>query len=300
MKNSILHYIAILLLILAHSQASLSQIKNGSFENWTIDTTQAPVSLGYTLDNWIHCDRFLTEKKELTIPLFGTYRDTVSHSGNFALTLSRWYNNDFDVIKYQDTISTRPTFVTGYYKYFPSELSFRDSDTAFICAYITKFNVATNMNDTLGIAKQELNPARKFTYFEIPVKYANINLIPDKITIFISPSKFQVGVGSCHNPPVDYCSYLSSVDINYTNIPLGTSENFNTSKQYNLFPNPMTSQLTIKGELTNKSVKLVDVFGKIIETIRPNENTIHIKTAHYCSGTYFVFIGNEVYKLIKQ
>ncbi|MBK8735055.1 MAG: hypothetical protein IPL98_03870 [Saprospiraceae bacterium] len=134
---------------------------------------------------------FWQKKKELTIPLLGTYRDTVSHTGNFALTLSRWYNNDFDIIKYQDTISTRPTFLTGYYKYFPSELSFRDSDTAFICAFITKFNVATNMNDTLGIAKQELNRASKFTYFEIPVKYANINLIPDKITIFISPPNFK-------------------------------------------------------------------------------------------------------------
>jgi hypothetical protein len=172
MKNTLFHQFTIILLFLVLNQESIGQIKNGSFENWTIDTTQAPVSLGYTLNNWIHCDRFLTEKKELVIPLLGTYRDTVSHSGNFALTLSRWYNNDFDVIKYQDTISTRPTFVTGYYKYFPSELSFRDSDTAFICAFITKFNVATNLNDTLGIAKQELNRASKFTYFEIPVKYS--------------------------------------------------------------------------------------------------------------------------------
>jgi hypothetical protein len=300
MKNTLFHQFAIILLFLVLNQESIGQIKNGSFENWTIDTTQAPVSLGYTLDNWIHCDRFLTEKKELVIPLLGTYRDTVSHSGNFALTLSRWYNNNFDVIKYQDTISTRPTFVTGYYKYFPSELSFRESDTAFICVFITKFNVATNMNDTLGIAKKELNRASKFTYFEIPVKYANISLIPDKITIFISPSKFQVGVGGCHNPPVDYCSYLSIDDINYSNVPLEISDNFNTTKPYNLFPNPMTSQLTIKGELTNKSVKLVDVYGKIVETIKPIENIIHIKTDHYCSGTYFVFIGNEVYKLIKQ
>lgn len=108
----------LLVVLLLAANLSLAQIKNGGFENW--DTTfTAPYTAeldtvfgvagatGGTLKSWIPESQ----------GAYGISRSSDSQAGNYSLLLHNWYSYFNESISYRDTISSRPQFLQGYFKY---------------------------------------------------------------------------------------------------------------------------------------------------------------------------------------
>ena len=77
---------------------------------------------------------------------FGIFRTTDSYSGNYSLLLSNWYNGSYGNIYYNDTISYRPLYLHGYFKYITGGFNGLAQGTAKVI--LTRFNGTSN--DTIG------------------------------------------------------------------------------------------------------------------------------------------------------
>ena len=106
----------ITILVMLQMQNASAQINNNSFEQW--DTTyvnaySAELSnvfgvanpLGGTINKWV------------TSSGYGLSRTTDSYSGNFAAIVHNWYNYAYEWLNYDDTLTSRPQFLQGYFKY---------------------------------------------------------------------------------------------------------------------------------------------------------------------------------------
>ena len=69
------------------------------------------------------------------------------------------------------------------------------------------------------------------------------------------------------------------------------------------YPNPTTGELTIEnGELTIENVKIFDIFGRNVSShhLIPSSSHHLINISHLPAGIYFLKIGNETVKVVKQ
>jgi len=100
------------------------------------------------------------------------------------------------------------------------------------------------------------------------------------------------------------CSFTTCIDVLMTGIRSVTAQN-----QWEIFPNPVTDNLTIRatsGNLNIESVEVIDLIGKIVaEQLIKNQNkTVQINVAGLASGMYFLKIktGDSMYvqQVVKQ
>lgn len=95
---------------------TFGQIKNGDFEEWDTTYTAAyssdlnsifgvPDPYGGLVTPWVSGSEF------------GISQTTDSYSGNYALILHNWYNYAKEWITYRDSISYKPQYLQGYFKY---------------------------------------------------------------------------------------------------------------------------------------------------------------------------------------
>ncbi len=282
----------LLLFFLFLHHICLGQILNGSFEEWTANPNAGTEESKWTLNDWQHCDQSGNQKEFPSLP--GTYRDSLPHSGLFALTLSRWYSIDYDVVKFKNACPSKPTVLHGYYKYSESILHIGITDTAQVSVFLTKFNAATQKNDTIGSGILDLATAHNFTQFQCLIKYAQPNSFPDSITIVIQPTKFRFGVGGC--PTIPWCSYLTVDDISLSSVS-GATEPTN-EKPYTVFPNPTTSGLTVSGDILNERLTLFNALGELVYDRVATSNKEFLDTSGLTGGLYFLRIKGKTEKLI--
>ncbi len=76
-----------------------AQILNGSFENWSHIPNVGPEFQPWSADNWVHCNK-LGYPREVVGGFPATYKDSIAFEGQHALRMSRWYQVDFDVVKF--------------------------------------------------------------------------------------------------------------------------------------------------------------------------------------------------------
>jgi hypothetical protein len=86
--------------------------------------------------------------------------------------------------------------------------------------------------------------------------------------------------------------------------PVGLSESVNLSSSVSVFPNPFTSQITIKNSTNLKTqVFVYDVMGKIVTDKNSDSGLVELNTDNLNSGIYFVKITSEdatlTYKIVK-
>ncbi len=183
---------------------SSAQIINGDFENWFTDSS------GHArLNNWQHFDFGFA-----TAHLAATWEVSDAEHGTHALELSRWYSYRSEWVIQKTSTASKPTILTGYYKYIDNFLiSPYDIDTAVVYAWPTIWNSSTMQNDTIGMGKSLLMASSAYTPFTCPITYTD-SRIPDSMIIFIKPSVWLSNGVFCRDS--GYCSYLTIDNLSLT------------------------------------------------------------------------------------
>lgn len=75
---------------------------------------------------------------------------------------------------------------------------------------------------------------------------------------------------------------------------VGVSENASSEKEFNLFPNPTNSILTIKTPFNNGLIELFDVTGKLVDNIKINSIQTIVPVSDFDNGLYFLNIYNGI------
>ena len=276
-------YLALLFLLTINNVCS-GQILNGSFENWTFIPNASSNFQPWALNNWIHCDK-LGDPFPMNSGFPGTYKDSIAQEGLFALTLTRWYGNTYDITKFKNKCTENPIFLNGFYKYSDNALTNGITDTALISVYLTKYDSNNQITDTIGSGSIELISADSYTLFQCPIVYVQPNIAPDSILIIIKPSKFGGGVDVPICLSSSYCSYLTVDNINL-NISTETVEAKN-KKSFIVFPNPASSQISIVGAILYKKIAIYNTFGELIFIKTATSDNENLDTTNFENRIYF-------------
>lgn len=283
----------ILILFLLSTKLTFGQINNAGFEVWDTTYTNVyspqlssifgvPNPYGGTSNNWMNGSGF------------GISQTTDSYSGNYSLILHTWYGYAEEWITYHDSISYRPFYLQGYFKYITGGINGLSQGRANVT--LTKFNGTSN--DTIATGAYQFDSTASFTPFQLTLNYFSA-LNPDSIKIY-----FINGNSNCIHDVV--CNLLYLDNLTLTNSPLGI-ENFNSIEAaITIFPNPSSNELNIQ----NNSSQLIQftlynsLGGKIIDKILMN-STNAINLSEYSSGVYFYKVSNAYQeikcgKIIKQ
>jgi len=77
-------------------------------------------------------------------------------------------------------------------------------------------------------------------------------------------------------------------------------EEISNSKKLLIFPNPTNDNITISGINILNEIQLFDLNGKILINIKPQTSTLVLNLDSIESGTYFISVNQEVYKILKN
>lgn len=83
--------------------------------------------------------------------------------------------------------------------------------------------------------------------------------------------------------------YLDNFVVLKGSIPTGFSDVNDYQEQINIYPVPVTNELTIKSPVRFDKVEVMDITGKIVLSVNPGqEGLIRINTSHLMEGVYFL------------
>lgn len=281
-------------IFLSFQQICLGQILNSSFENWTFNQNASQNAQKWVLNDWLHCNN-LGEPLDVN-GLSGTYKDSLAQSGDYALTLSRWYDYTFDMAKFNNKCLVKPVSLQGFYKYTDSPLSTGILDTALISIYFTKTSANGQVTETIGSGKTELAATNNFLEFDCPIVYTQEDLTPDSVIIVVQPSKFTFGVGGC--PGTGWCSFLTIDELAF-NFSTGTTEAID-NQAFIVFPNPSSTAMTIQGKIQNKTMQLRNSLGQVIWDRVANSDQETVETYSLSKGLYFLSINGKTEKIMVE
>ncbi len=226
----------ITIVFLLSTSLTFGQIKNGSFEMWdsvytntySADLTSlfgVPNPIGGIINNWTFDYGY------------GISRTTDSYSGNYSLILHNWYSYAYSGITYHDSLSYRPQYLQGYFKYISGGVNGVSQGSAKVT--LTKFNGTAN--DTIAAGAYQFDSTVSFSSFQIAFNYISA-LNPDSINInFINGNHYCGGGGSYM-----VCNLLYLDNITLSSSPLGISTINSTDNLVSVFPNPSSNELTIQ------------------------------------------------------
>lgn len=270
-------YSTILYVILA-CNPSLAQLPNPGFEEWDSSVV--------VNGNKIHdpSDWFSSNAGLVDIGMEQTcLRTTDAHSGNYAIQLTSKMDDGDEQATYLtsgNSIGQGPSDPTvakfrlqgrvngfeGYYKYMPNGV---DSFRVFLAMY--------RNGQYLGQSFIYIStPASSYTKFFWPVNYPGTITPPDSAKFIIEPSAIDGSEGSV--------LILDDLGVTY-GFSSGVNEE-DMATQFELYPNPTTSILTITsntviGEL---SYKIIDAKGALI--LQGKYNGVGIDVADLPQGLY--------------
>jgi len=269
--------------------AIMAQTPNPGFENWTAHT-------GYnTPDSWNNANT--------TTYITGVFTCVKAsaanvHSGTYALELitQTYLGNTAPGIATTGTINTvtqavdpgiattvTPDSISGYYKY--TSVS---GDAGFISFTI----FGTSNTDTVAQAyfQTPASTVSKYTRFSAPLVYRSAHAVTTSEWICLSSLNQTTGkVGSI----------LFVDDVALITNPTGMNA-IKPEKGIAVYPNPVTSQLTINNTVASKATfMLYDVTGrKVMEnTIVASVNAVDVSALP--AGMYFYTIIDENNSVIK-
>ena len=67
-----------------------------------------------------------------------------------------------------------------------------------------------------------------------------------------------------------------------------------------IFPNPVKTNLTVTGTDKNVKINLIDLSGKLLQSILTRDNSTDINVSSLPEGLYLLQVGEQVIKFIKQ
>lgn len=276
-----------LILLLITTKLTFGQT-NGGFEIWDTTYTNAyssdltnlfavPNPLGGIVNSWTSGSSY------------GISRTTDSYSGNYSLILHNWYNYALEWIIYHDSMSYRPLYLQGYFKYISGGSDPLSQGTAKVT--LTRFNGTSN--DTIANGTYLFDSTAYFTPFQLTLNYIS-GLYPDSINIYIIN-----GNSSCGTNMV--CNLLYLDNLTLTNSPLGIENVISNESVVSIFPNPQSANNDIlnlfveeEAQASVKEIIIYDIMGKVILNQRINkQGQISLNTGINSAGTYIVRIITE-------
>ncbi len=268
--------LAALCIISAHIASA--QLTDAGFENWQTDT------LGKNhLVSWKHYAGPTTAPNDY---YFGTWRTDTVKAGSYALKLSRWYNNTCDWVQQVAAINSRPAALKGYYTYTDNELVGGDLDSALVEIVLTKWNLATAQQDTVGFGSAYLGRAAEYTLFNCPVTYYTAAM-PDSVTANIRPMPWS-------SPSMNMTGWGSYLSIDALSLETATAIADVNTVEVDIFPNPATIYLNLQLKVADAyNIEVLDITGRV--QINKNINAaIHmLDISKLPSGNYALRISKQ-------
>lgn len=289
--------IIFLLLIVSH-QSYTQTLSNLGFEYWEVyNSFNNPIGWGTSNFSVISVYSFnpVTESSENP------------HSGNSCARLETIEQNiagdnikvagiltlgifDVDlstrqaVVKGGVPISNKPTIFSGYYKY-----SAKGIDKCIMSVFITKYNTKINKRDTLGVGYFSSSSNENWRLFEAPIDYL-LNEDPDSMNIVILSSDTSIfETGST--------LYIDDLFIDAT---VSSNSNINNYPSIKIFPNPVSSYLTIQSDAIINLVNIGKPNGVIVYKDPKQDNLKRINVSNFKPGLYFVSVKTNRTQIIKK
>ena len=239
-----------------------TQVGNLDFEIWDHPVTDQMFSNLPT--DWLMLSPGNTEPSVLNVFYFPPATD--AQNGDYALTVSVWYNYTKDVAIQIKPYTSRPIALKGFYTYTENTIwgqSGEISDLAQVGVYLTKWNTTTQHRDTIGTGVLNLEAAAEYTPFTNPITYSDASTLPDSIRMIVDPSMLRrKGAEGSLISQLGASSFFT-VD-NFELITEQTTGLEEWSSRYEVYPNPATDLLQIKG--FEGLIELFDVNGRHLQT----------------------------------
>lgn len=291
-KNLIFAFALMFVATISNAQT----VPNGTFQNWTN-------SSGYwTPDNWATTNSLTSSASVYTAVKGGTSSDYyikltsqnipgigvvpgIAASGNLNTTTMK-ATSGFP-------FAFRPTNFTGKWQYMGNS----SNDVGSIRVYLTKWNSAMGMRDTVGyLIKNLTGMVMSWATFSLPITYNNSNT-PDSCIIILNASGANPEAGS----------YLYADNLDFTGITSGVNE-IEKLGSIKIVPNPAVNSINIELselKLDANNISILDLNGKVLITQDlKNQAKQNLDISVIPSGIYFITIntqnGNITQKFIKQ
>ena len=191
-------------------------------------------------------------------------------------------------IKYGYGYATRSAELSFESKYTPV-----GGDSAFVLAYLTKWNI--NHRDTIASGKYGTDVSSTvYSLNNITLNYnpAFATVMPDSEQIFISSSVYShpgAKIGSAF-----YVDALAWSGYNSTNDIKGMENNVS------VYPNPASDNITLTCSVNVSAVEITDITGRLVGSYSMTDNKINIKTSAFAPGMYIYNVLNRDREVINR
>lgn len=196
--------------------------------------------------------------------------------------------------------------ITNYFFAEPSELEGKiENDQSFV---VINPNADFSCFDITNAKFVTAAPALTFTgsnYVELSYKSTTIDAIGVKGADNTNANKSLYRNSNVINPTAtfdvaEWITYASDYCLNLGN--LAANDIGNKALGFNIYPNPVTDILNVKGEISNaRSAKIYDLSGKLIKAINnPFANQKSIDVNSLLPNIYILNIDGKSIKFIKK
>lgn len=188
---------------------------------------------------------------------FGVCRTTDSYSGDYAIILHNWYGYAQEWMTYHDTLSYRPQYLQGYFKYLTGGNNLLAYGTADIA--LTKLN-GTSI-DTIATGSFQFDSTNVYTPFQIELNYLSIQN-PDSIKVY-----FQNAYSDCGSDIICNLLYLDKLSLTDISLNLETLNALN--RNFTIYPNPFSHSTTIHSTfiMNDAFVEIFNIYGQRVSQI---------------------------------
>ncbi len=291
--------ITIIMIVAYNLSTAYAQIPNGGFETWNSVGSYANPA------NW-------DQLNAMTAPM-SVYTATKGSPGNPGAAYLKLVSKNVSMMGIMPGIAVcgmlstatyqpysgfaytqRPQSITGSWQYMAY-----GNDSGYVGVYLTKWNTAMNMRDTIAMVVQKLSGMiMAWTPFSIDLMYMNGDT-PDTAMIILSSS----------GPTPVANSYLYADNLAFSGSVAGIKESKLNAVAVNLFPNPANDKLIISlnnSKAVKGQIEIYDVIGKKAKSLYDVDFTKEtaIDISELNKGGYFIKVsipqGVITKKFLKQ
>ena len=191
----------------------------------------------------------------------------------------------------QPIANNRPAVLTFASKYTPS-----GSDSAFVLAYLTKWNSAAMPHPKLDtIASGTWNENATTTSYAshtITMTYYSATIVPDSQQIFVTSSIYSHGGAQMNS------TYY--VDAFCWDCTAGVNEVTGETNHVKVSPNPATSEINISISTEAYAVEVYDIAGRKMGTYIMQNNKAQFSTDEFGNGMYFYSVLNNKKEVLNR
>ncbi len=282
------------LLLLAISGSLSAQIPNNLFESW-INVGAYDSLQFWSTPNFIAPTSASKEQIDIQSGAISLKLTTSSYLGASvpgAASTGGFIQNglSIDLSKGGQPDNVRHTTLNGYYKY-----NAIGGATGTIEVVLFKRN--GSVRDTVASGIQVINNTPNYTAFSIPLVYKSFNAPDSSIVYFQSSGRATSDL--FNGATIGSSLYIDSVY--FQGITTGINNISADPFSVRAYPNPAREFVTV--ETTRKisaktSISILDIHGKVVETIPMTDEKQRIDISALSSGNYFYNLVDEKNKIL--